>query len=129
PAAYAIFREQSPLALEFSVMKYVLLVLAFFSWSADAGFAAEEAKPTRVRIVLVGDSTVTDRGGWGSGFAKLLGPDAECVNLARSGRSSKSFIHEGHWKKALEQKPDYVLIQFGHNDMPGKGPQRETDPK
>jgi lysophospholipase L1-like esterase len=22
-----------------------------------------------------------------------------------------------------------MLIQFGHNDMPGKGPERETDPK
>jgi len=22
----------------------------------------------------------------------------------------------------------YVLIQFGHNDQPGKGPERETDP-
>ena len=28
----------------------------------------------------------------------------------------------------MEQKPDNVLIQFGHNDMPGKGPNRETDP-
>src|SRR5690606_7161682 len=25
--------------------------------------------------------------------------------------------------------PDVVLIQFGHNDQPGKGPQRETDPQ
>jgi lysophospholipase L1-like esterase len=83
----------------------------------------------RVRIVLVGDSTVIDKGGWGGAFAKLLGPDAECINLARSGRSSKSFRDEGHWKKALEKKPDWVLIQFGHNDMPGKGPERETDPK
>ncbi len=90
---------------------------------------AEKAKPARVRIVLVGDSTVSDGSGWGPAFAKLLGPDNECLNLARSGRSSKSFINEGHWKKALEQKPDYVLIQFGHNDMPGKGPERETDPK
>src|SRR5690606_284311 len=26
-------------------------------------------------------------------------------------------------------KPTHVLIQFGHNDMKGKGPARETDPK
>jgi pectinesterase len=25
-------------------------------------------------------------------------------------------------------KGDYYLIQFGHNDQPGKGPERETDP-
>ncbi len=88
-----------------------------------------KAERTPLRIVLVGDSTVIDDGGWGSGFAKLLDAGAVCINQARSGRSSKSFINEGHWKKALEQKPDYVLIQFGHNDMPGKGPERETDPR
>ena len=25
-------------------------------------------------------------------------------------------------------KPDFILIQFGHNDEPGKGADRETDP-
>jgi lysophospholipase L1-like esterase len=32
-------------------------------------------------------------------------------------------------KCLLAAKPDYVLIQFGHNDNPGKGPERETDPE
>ena len=49
--------------------------------------------------------------------------------MGRGGRSSKSYRAEGHWKKALEAKPGWVLIQFGHNDMPGKGPERETDAK
>jgi pectinesterase len=79
--------------------------------------------------VLVGDSTVASNGGWGDAFAKLLEPGVECVNLARGGRSSKSYRDEGHWKKALEAKPGWVLIQFGHNDQPGKGPERETDAK
>jgi lysophospholipase L1-like esterase len=95
---------------------------------AALGVAADEPARPKVRIVLVGDSTVIDDGGWGGAFAKLLGPDAECVNLAKSGRSSRSYRAEGHWQKALEQKPAYILIQFGHNDMPGKGPERETDP-
>src|SRR5205814_2154113 len=56
-----------------------------------------------------------------------LKEDVECINLSKGGRSSKSFIAEGSWKKALELKPDYVLIQFGHNDQPGHG-DRETDP-
>ena len=34
----------------------------------------------RVRIVLVGDSTVTDEHGWGLGFRRLLTDDVECVN-------------------------------------------------
>ncbi len=82
----------------------------------------------KVRIVLVGDSTVTDGSGWGLGFKQLLNDRAECINAAANGRSSKSFIDEGRWAQALEQKGDYYLIQFGHNDQPGKGPQRETDP-
>ena len=60
---------------------------------------------------------------------KCLSPDVECINMARGGRSSKSFIAEGLWKKCLDAKPDYILIQFGHNDQPGHGPARETDPE
>ncbi len=67
--------------------------------------------------------------GWGPAFTKLLKPGAECLNFARGGQSSKSFRDSGNWKKAIDSKPDFILIQFGHNDMPGKGPNRETDPK
>jgi lysophospholipase L1-like esterase len=91
--------------------------------------AQTEPKPLPpITIVLVGDSTVASGGGWGSEFAKLLAPEAHCVNLAVGGRSSKSYWDEGRWNKVVEQKPNYVFIQFGHNDMPGKGPARETDP-
>jgi len=85
-------------------------------------------KPAKVRIVLAGDSTVTNKSGWGVGFAAQLNGDIEVINFSQGGRSSKSFINEGHWKKCLDAKPDYVLIQFGHNDQPGKGAERETDP-
>lgn len=79
-----------------------------------------------MRVVLVGDSTVTDEIGWGMGLKARLTGGAECVNLARKGRSSKSFRAEGRWDEALNRWPDLILIQFGHNDMPGKGPDRET---
>jgi lysophospholipase L1-like esterase len=88
--------------------------------------AAAAAQPAK--IVLVGDSTVNDQGGWGPGFRDTVGPDFKVVNLALNGRSSKSFRTEGHWEPALAEKPDFILIQFGHNDGPGKGPERETDP-
>ncbi|WP_417851661.1 rhamnogalacturonan acetylesterase [Thalassoglobus sp.] len=81
-----------------------------------------------VTIVLAGDSTVTDTAGWGKGFSDLLNEKAKCVNLSAGGRSSKSFRAEGRWQKCLDLKPDYILIQFGHNDQPGKGEARETDP-
>ncbi|MFT3785555.1 MAG: GDSL-type esterase/lipase family protein [Tepidisphaeraceae bacterium] len=106
-------------------------VLAGLSFAASALGAATEptTKPVRLTIALVGDSTVTDHAGWGPGFASSLADDVRCVNFSASGRSSKSFRDEGKWKPVLELKPDYVLIQFGHNDQPGKGPERETDPK
>jgi len=82
-----------------------------------------------VKIVLVGDSTVNAEGGWGKGFCAIMTPNVTCINEALNGRSSKSFIDEGAWKKALADRGDYYLIQFGHNDMKGKGPERETDPE
>jgi lysophospholipase L1-like esterase len=82
-----------------------------------------------VKIVLVGDSTVNAGGGWGKGFCAIMTLNVICINEALNGRSSKSFIDEGAWKKALDDHGDYYLIQFGHNDMKGKGPERETDPE
>jgi polygalacturonase len=89
---------------------------------------AQERPPIhKPLIVLVGDSTVTDTSGWGLGFKRQLNENAECTNAAANGRSSRSFINEGRWAKALVLKGDYYLIQFGHNDEHGKGPERETD--
>jgi lysophospholipase L1-like esterase len=85
------------------------------------------AGPRQRRIVLVGDSTVTDGSGWGRGFKAHVGGGAAVANRAQNGRSSKSYAAEGHWARALALRPDYVLLQFGHNDVPGKGPDRETD--
>ena len=87
-----------------------------------------EAAPAPIRIMLAGDSTVAEGNGWGPGFAKCLDDQVVCLNGARNGRSSRSFRDEGLWTKCLAAKPDYVIIQFGHNDQPGKGLERETDP-
>jgi lysophospholipase L1-like esterase len=80
-----------------------------------------------VKIVLVGDSTVNAEGGWGKGFCADVTPNVTCVNEALNGRSSKSFIDEGAWAKALADKGDYYLIQFGHNDQKPDA-KRHTDP-
>ena len=69
------------------------------------------------KIVLVGDSTVATGGGWGPGFCADFTAKITCVDVALNGRSSKSFIDEGAWKKALDEHGDYYLIQFGHNDQ------------
>ena len=88
-----------------------------------------QSNPPTIRVVLVGDSTVAEQSGWGPGLRRLAKDGVEIVNTAANGRSSKSFIDEGLWSKALDAHGRYYLIQFGHNDEPGKGPERETDPK
>ena len=85
------------------------------------------------KIVLVGDSTTQVGSGWGGSFcANHLTSFVSCVNLARGGRGTFDYRAEGSWDIALgEMKTPgyaqiYVLIQFGHNDQPGK-PGRSTD--
>jgi len=109
-----------------ALAQYVKPVAAQLPPAGERSVAILHGAP--VRIVLTGDSTVAIGGGWGVAFCALMTPNVECVNVARNGRSSKSYYDEGLWKDALSRKPDYILIQFGHNDMPGKGPLRETDP-
>jgi lysophospholipase L1-like esterase len=51
-----------------------------------------------------------------------------CINDAKGGASTKTYLQEGYWEKALADKPDYMLIQFGHNDEESKEHQaRETN--
>jgi pectinesterase len=108
----------------------LLIFVALVSALPASGLllGAQDAKAV-TRIVLVGDSTVTDDSGWGAGFKRLVNPSTEVINTAANGRSSKSFIAEGRWDEALAKRGQFYLIQFGHNDEPGKGPDRETDPK
>ena len=80
------------------------------------------------KIVLVGDSTVAEEGGWGPGFCATLTPNVTCIDLARNGRSTKSYIDEGLWTKALAEHGQYYFIQFGHNDQK-PSPKIHTDPQ
>lgn len=79
--------------------------------------AAARKPGAPVKIVLVGDSTVATEGGWGPGFCAVMTPNVTCVNNALNGRTTKSFIDQGAWQKALDKHGDYYLIQFGHNDQ------------
>jgi lysophospholipase L1-like esterase len=77
--------------------------------------------PSLPTVFVVGDSTARNNAnfGWGDHFAHLF--DTSRINVANraiAGRSSRTYINEGHWQHVLdEMKPgDYVLIQMGHND-------------
>lgn len=80
------------------------------------------AEDREVAIVLAGDSTMADWAeekparGWGQVLAPLLDDHVRVINLAVCGASTKTFPATGNWKRALEYKPAFVFIQFGHND-------------
>lgn len=85
------------------------------------------------KIILVGDSTTQSLSGWGGAFcANHVTSFLHCVNMARGGRSTYNYRAEGSWDLALSEmnapgfETVWVLIQFGHNDQPGK-PGRSTD--
>lgn len=111
------------------ILKPLLPIAIVSPWLLSVAGADEASKPLKpLKIVLVGDSTVAAKSGWGAAFGAMFKPAAKVVNMAHGGRSSRSYRDEGFWKTALEEKADYILIQFGHNDQPGKGAARETDP-
>jgi lysophospholipase L1-like esterase len=96
-----------------------------------AGRAPAAAAP--IRVILVGDSTMAAKSGYGDALCARFTQEVTCVNLARGGRSTGSFRAEGRWddvermlKDGAGFKATYVLVQFGHNDQPGK-PGRSTD--
>jgi lysophospholipase L1-like esterase len=92
------------------------------------------ARAERGTVYLVGDSTLAPHTGYGNALCARLQPEWACVNLARGGRSTLSFRAEGLWDALLQRlraappqaQAPHVLIQFGHNDQPGR-PGRSTD--
>ncbi len=75
-------------------------------------------------VFLLGDSTVCDQplgpwSSWGQMLTRFLKPDIAVANHAESGESLKGALGAGRVKKVLSVlKPgDYVMVQFGHNDM------------
>ncbi len=108
---------------------------------AVPAFAEENEAMTK--IFIVGDSTACNygnddnyalpRAGWGMYLGDFVN-NAEVVDLAKSGRSSKSLTVEKEYQTLLDEmgKDDYLLIQFGHNDAKKSSDEdiatRYTDP-
>ena len=84
----------------------------------------EKGKPV---VFITGDSTVKNNDsdpdgmwGWGSqAYTVFDSTRVTCVNCAKAGRSTRTYLNEGRWEKVYNSlKPgDYLLIQFGHNDI------------
>ncbi len=86
---------------------------------------------------LIGDSTVAkfndvtyyySRFGYGTKLDNYF-KDLNIINLALSGRSSKSFLKEENYTYFLNHvsKGDYLLLGFGHNDEKFDDPARFTN--
>ncbi len=92
----------------------------------------EDGKPV---VWFTGDSTVknadSDKDGmWGMGSQAYTVFDRDkitCYNAAKAGRSLRTYLNEGRWERVYNSlRPgDFVLIQFGHNDIGGIGDGKE----
>ena len=83
------------------------------------------ARQVKLRLFLAGDSTMSIKApwafpetGWGMPFTSFWNEHLQIMNLAKNGRSTKTFRSEGLWQSILSaiQPGDFVFIQFGHND-------------
>lgn len=74
------------------------------------------------KILIIGDSTVSNyketslMRGWGQVFSEYFNDNLMIHNKALPGASTKTYLNKNRWNDAIALNPDYVLIQFGHND-------------
>ena len=94
-------------------MKKAIVILCLLTaFTITQQLSAEEPK---LKIGLIGDSTVATQSGWGPAFAKRFTPDAEILNYAKNGATLESLSKR--LDALLLEKPNFVLVQFGHNDQ------------
>lgn len=84
-------------------------------------------EPGKPVVFITGDSTVKNEDkdsdgmwGWGSQAATVFDTTRITVaNEAMAGRSTRTYLEEGRWERVYNalQPGDFVLIQFGHNDI------------
>lgn len=83
---------------------FLVLLLCVLSLSAYK-------KNEKITIFMIGDSTMANKDigggkmerGWGMMLKNFFTEDVIVDNHALNGRSSKSFISEGHWQKIVEK--------------------------
>ena len=74
-----------------------------------------QAQEEPLTIGLIGDSTVATTYGWGPAFAAGVNDQVKVLNYAKNGATLDSLSRK--LDDLLKAGPDYVIIQFGHNDM------------
>lgn len=94
-------------------MKAFNRVLFVFTFFVGGYVWADTQAP--LTIGLIGDSTVASTYGWGPAFASRFNDEAKVLNYAKNGATLPSLSKK--LDELLKLKPDYVLVQFGHNDQ------------
>lgn len=74
-----------------------------------------QAQEKTVTVGLIGDSTVAEQSGWGPAFAERFDRRATILNYAKNGATLEALSTK--LDELVQHHPDYVLIQFGHNDQ------------
>ncbi len=87
----------------------------YFSIAVLMSVAACNAQDKAVTVGLIGDSTVAVQSGWGPAFAGRFNSHAKIVNYAKNGATLQALSKK--LDALVKLKPDYILIQFGHNDQ------------
>jgi lysophospholipase L1-like esterase len=78
-------------------------------------------------VFIVGDSTSCDQmvepfNSWGQSITRFFKPDIAVANHGESGETVADSLGRHRFDKvwSLMKPGDYLLVQFGHNDMKGK---------
>ena len=117
--------------LRLSTVVFCLFMTISAQTKDDARPVVDDSRDTPDKVLnaklptlyIVGDSTLKSNAplrGWGQELAQFFDPaKINVVNRAIGGRSSRTFQNEGRWDKVLAElkKGDFVIIQFGHNDV------------
>jgi len=115
-------------------MHIKIVVFLFSLLFGTTNVSAED----KITVYMAGDSTMSIKDpkdypetGWGEPFATFFDHNKiKVVNLAKNGRSTKTFKSEGLWRSIIDniKANDVVFIQFGHNDQSVNKKERYTTP-
>ena len=98
------------------------IMFSLFSLSA----VWENTPRKKINVYMIGDSTVAEYDlsrypltGWGMKCSRFFNNNVIIHNDALDAASTKSYLKSDKWKAVINsiQKGDYLLIQFGHNDV------------
>lgn len=112
----------NPLSLNTNLTRLFSTCIMFVACSLAAGAADRSPADTTIKIAIASDSTAATwsaphpERGWGQYLSENFDERVVIENFAKPGASTRTFLDGGLWAQAIASHPNYVLIQFGHND-------------